>query len=276
MKNRWLITAFSFLLLLIAVSCGSRQDVQPRYRMELNKTLAYKLSGMVDLNVDAGFLQYKGKVGLTADVEMTAVDTNSDGSGYKILIDIKNPALNSGNQQLAAFFTIGVNYFKTWLSTIRLSDRGKVTVLYGTNVVVGFNSYTQLLFPDFSEMDNIWVGNTETTNYPAKFQDQLMTVVYTRMWKISKMEGFDLIVDSKYEFKTYDQNDYLKSVEPQPTGNLTLSINDVFSLLSGKMTRKNGKLQFNMGLLLKQDILSYMISVQGGGDIAMTLIDNPS
>lgn len=272
MKNKWLISGFSFLLLIFA-SCGNKQDVQPRYKLELNKTVSYKLTGNVDLNVDAGFLQYSGKVGLSADVDMTAVETND--SGYKIMIDIKNPALDTANQQLSAFFNIGVNYFKTWLSTMLLSDRGRVTVLFGTNVVIGFNSYTQLLFPDFTEMDNIWVGNTETTNYPAKFQEQLMTIVYTRMWKISKMEGFNLLVDSEYQFKTYDRDDFLKSVEPQPLGNLTLTINDVFNIWSGKMTGKNGKLKLNMSMVFKQDILSYMISIQGNGDFAMALADKP-
>lgn len=273
MRNKWLLSALS-LLILLATACGNRQTVQPRYQLELNKTLTYQLSGNVDLNVDAGFLKYSGKVLLTADVEMTATDTNE--GGYKIQLDIKNPVLNGADQQLSAFFTIGINYFKNWLSTMLLSDRGRVTIMVGTNAVLGLNSYTQLLFPDFTDMDNIWVGNTETTNYPAKFQDQLMTVVYTRMWKISKMEGFNLFLDSQYQFKTYDQNDFLKSVEPQPLGNMTLILSDVFNVLSGKMTSKNGKIQVAMNLVFRQDILSYIISVQGNGNFTLTLVDKPA
>jgi hypothetical protein len=273
MKNKWLLSGFSLLLFVLA-SCGTKQNIQPTYRFDLGRTVYYKLAGSVTLAVDAGFLRYNGKIDIGADVEMTAVETNE--RGYKVLLDIKNPVLNGGDQQITALFYMGINYIRTWLASMILSDRGRVTVLYGTNVVIGFNSYTQLLFPDFSDMDNIWVGNTETTNYPAKLQNQEMTIVYIRQWKIAKSDGIELQVESHYNYKTFDKDEYLKSVEPQPNGTLTLDLDDTFNLLTGKMTRKNGKFALNMNIVFKQDILSYIISVQGSGDLNMTLVEQPS
>lgn len=273
MRTRWLLTGFSLIVLFFA-SCGTRQDVHPKYRFDLNRTLHYKLAGNMNLAVDAGFLRYSGKIDLTADVEITAIETNDN--GYRVILDIKNPVLTGADQQITALFYMGMNYVRTWLANMLLSDRGKVTVMYGTNVVVGFNSYTQLLFPDFTDMDNIWVGNTETTNYSAKFQSLEMTVVYDRQWKIAKAGLFDVQVDSKYQYRTYDREDYLKSVEPQPTGNLVLDMTDTFNLFSGKLTKKDGKVRLNMNIVLKQDILSYSISVQGSGDLSMTLVEAQS
>ncbi len=274
MKLKWPVSALSVLVLFALFSCGRRETAAPRYLFEIGKTQSYKLSGQVTIAADAGFLKYNGTVDISAEVEITAVDR--DTNGYQLILDIKNPEFNGAGPQLTPLFYMGINYARTYLATMTLTEQGVPTVMFGTNAVLGLKSYAQIVFPDFSDPDALWVGATEKTNFGARLQDMELAMVFIRSRKIQKFEGLDVTLSSKYQFLTYDREDYLKAVEPEPNATLTLDVTDLFSIPGGRLERKTALLDLRLKLNFRQDFLSYIVTVLANGQFTLTRVETPS
>jgi len=272
------IKKFSLFFLLLSVillfaSCGAKKTTVPRYRFEVGNMMQYKLKGLINISLDAGLLKYDGTIDFTADMQFIAVETNE--KGYKIQMDIRNPDVKGANGQIMSTFYIGLNYVRTWLGTFYLSDTGKTTVYYNNQPVLGLNSYAQILFPDFTDLEGVWKGMSESTNFPAKLQKQDYTMTFSRDWGIRNMSGDDYNLYQKIKFLTFNKEDFDKSVDPASVGTVTLDQSDVFDTLKGRLRQKNGKLQFNFNLPLNQGLFSYIIAIQGNGEFELIYDNKP-
>jgi hypothetical protein len=274
MKSKWFLTGFSIILILAVTGCGMvRKPVYPKYRFEIGKTLGYNISGNADLAVNGGFFTYSGKVSFTADLELTAVETNQN--GYLVTMDITNAEVTGSDDRIInnAFYA-GLDNIKKIFNSFTISETGKISVTAGQGTNVGMNSYAQVIFPDFSDMDSLSKGIDNSTNFPVWIQAQEYRMVLEKKNGIKSETAEELAVGSQINFMTYTKDDFLKSVEPSSMGTFTLDFEDLFSLDSGKLKQKKGVMKVLFNLPIKDGMLTYMISITGNGEILMVLKEN--
>lgn len=272
MKGKWLIIGYSLGLLILLNGCGGvKKTTIPRYKFEVGKTLLYKAKCNMKLVLNAGLLKYNGILDLKADILVTAVETNK--WGYKIRMEFKNPEINGADKQLESFVYLGLNAVKNWFPVFCISDRGKTAVSIEGKQITGFNS---LLFPEFSDMDGIWKGLSETTNFNTKLQDQDLTVVYNKDWSILNSYSKGLKITNQIKLSTFNKDDLEKTTEPLPVGVFNMNYIDDFNVLKGKLIKKEGNLKMDFNISLNQGFLVYNLIIQGDGTFVIDLVEKAS
>jgi hypothetical protein len=256
---------------LLLTSCGGvKKNIVPRYVFELGKTLHYQLNTKINLSLDGGFFQYSGDVTVSAGINMTPIFSNENGT--KIMVEIKDPDVKTANPQIRAAIYMGLNAIRNWFADFYMNERGETTVFMQGKPILGLRSYVEAVFPDFTDVDGMFQGISETTNFPARYQDQDLTMVYKRNLGMKDTDAEMIRLGSKTEFLTYYKEDLLKSADPSPMGVVSLDIDDWFNYLKGRLEKKNGKLQVSFSVAMKESLISYILSFQGNGDFQLILL----
>jgi hypothetical protein len=259
-------------LLFFFASCGEiRKPVQPVYRFELNKPLLYKLKVQFNVSLDMGLAKYSGLVDFTADVELKAIETNTN--GWKIAVDIRNPDVRGADSRINTAIYMGLNMIRNWFPSFQIDRYGKVDVWMNGVPQMALSEFMSAVFPDFSDMDALIRGASHKTNFAATMQSSELTMVFLRTETLKNSDSRTVALSQTIEVNTFDKDEYEKSVDPVPMGSFTLDMDEAFDSMKGELQNKAGKMELAMKVPIKQGIFSYNILVQGNGTLELLLAE---
>ncbi len=272
---RFLKLSLLLILPLLFSACGkTRRVVQPHYRFELSHISRYNVLGQLTIGVNAGLVNFNGKINLSAILELKAESTNSL-YGTFLRVNIKDVNVSGVSGKIKGIVLTYINYIRILFSGMYISDTGRVTVFYKNQPHSGLSSYGQMVFPDFSDMTALWDGQSINTNFNGRFQKQAVTIGISINSSVVGISSPNIHIQHNIEIATYDQKEFEKSSDPQRWGTFSAELNDTFNYIDGVLTQKTGDFNFDMSVPIRQGFLSYVISVQGSGTLKMQEIAQP-
>ena len=264
MKNWLCIAAISFIALATA-SCGEkiiRQDINPQYVWVNNVPHYYFISGKFSVVVDAAIVRYEGTIEATMELELRHIPTGDGKYGMAIQMLIRDPQIYGGESKVNTSLIAYLNKLREWFHTIYMTPQGNINVIYGTAPHIVLNTIAQSVFPEFSKMDALWDVYTFKTNYIADVAGNLTMNTYERTSEITGYDDNNLELGTHLVFTTYDQMQYLKSVEPIKMGVAVMDFVDIFNYTQGKLVEKTGTADVRYNMPVSQGFLSVIVSVQ--------------
>jgi hypothetical protein len=268
LKKRLSIAAISFIA-VVFTSCGEqivRQDIHPQYVWENNVSQYYLLSGKFDITVDAAVVRYEGKMEVTAEMELRHNPSGDGKYGMALQMLLRNPQIYGGESRVNTALIAYLNKIREWFATIYMTKQGVINVLHMGVPHIVLNTIGQSVFPEFSHMDALWDVYTYKTNYPADVAGNMTLNTYERTSEITGYDDKNMEIKTHISFTTYDQMQYLKSVEPIKMGVATLNFTDIFNYNKGKFIQKAGTVDVRYNMPVSQGIFSVIVSVQVIGE----------
>jgi len=276
MKMKWPVLTAISLVCTALISCGEqivKADIRPEYTWGENIPLYYHLSGKFDVVVDAAIVRYEGSMEISAELELRNIPPkNSAVYGKGILMLMRDPKVNGGDSKVNASLIGYINKLREWFSLIYITPQGKVNVLYAGKPHIVLNTIAQTVIPELTSMDALWDKYTFKTNYPADVAGNNTLNTFQKEMEIIGYDDQNIEIKTHIEFTTYDEMQYLKSVEPIKMGVAAMDFIDLFDYKKGQWVEKKGTVDARYNMPVSQGILSVIVSVQviGTFEVVMT------
>ncbi len=273
MKKKCRNISLSLLALLGLAACQApiKPDTSVKYVFPTAAPLSYTFKMDVDANADAGFFQYKGKIGMDAIIELKNVMTNTP-FGEKVQMNMKNLDVQSDDPRIKAGILMGMNYFRSYYAYLYLTAFGKLSVLYGSRVQPELSSYGAMIFPDFTDPDQVWSGSSQDTNFFINLQQQPYHITISKVDGPASMKDTFIMINRSYIYRLYEEKDYKESVDPQPFAVIKANFKILFDNTAGKIQSEDIDLDMRVSYPMKQGILSQNLVLNAKGKVAITAI----
>lgn len=280
MKNKHnnlsnLYRLFFALPVLLLFGCGKeavREEVYPRYQFTLNEPIDYEAEITMDLTVEAGFISFNGEVGLEMDISLNAVESNE--MGYKVQVSLANPNVIGANSQISTLAIQALNFVRNYLSTIYITPEGQLTVFYNNTNHAGLEAYASLIFPDFSDMEELWGTKKISTNFAMKNEDIKMIETFKMESSVNQISYPIIKIGNEVDIDIFEMDNYLKSVDPDEMGSLEMEFTDYFDNSGGYLEKKSGYFFLEGNMMISQGIFALTVSLRGNGSFSMQRVED--
>ncbi len=269
MTKKWPNTRFSLLLLLVFLSgCPApiKEDVQYKYSFSKEKPLIYDLTMDVDANANAVIFQYNGKISMKAMIQLDLLEEKTP-YGAQLRMQMKDLEVQSDDPRIRAGLMMGMNYFRNYFSHLYITPTGAMTVLYFQKPQPEFSTYAALLFPDFTDMDTVWKGYSQSTNFLIKMSEQKMFLTFSQDQSPARIKDKDLVVFRQLTVRMYDAIDHEKSVEPKALAEIKVDMSILFDTIRQSIRLEDIDLDMSLSYPMSSGIISQNITGSATGKI---------
>ncbi|MGC8764293.1 MAG: hypothetical protein ACP5QT_00185 [Brevinematia bacterium] len=259
---RFKICLIFLFVLAVIYSCGIKKEIIPKYHFEIGKELIYDLKGQADVFVDMGLFTYNSKANIGAKLIFTPIETNE--YGYKVRLDVKDPAVEGLTNQFQAAYFIGLNSIRKLLSEFYIDEYGKTKVFFNEKQI-DYLSYALNIF--FGELSPL--GASFSTNIPGWVMKIPVMSKYSEERYVKQNKGKVLIIFQSANLISYEKEEFEKSVEPKPLGNASYEADSSLDLLRGEITYKDIKFNVKYNIPVKQGFITTYIRIECKGNIKL-------